>query len=139
MPDSQHTTVTKDGYEVTFHPAFSSRCSVQSHQEGAGEVELYKQQGVHHLPKGQTKPPARHEIVFKGGAHGRDISLSVHDPKYHIAKITVELYADGHQPGAATGDASIESFSVDNDSSCCPPICQPTGTDPTTSPTTTTP
>jgi len=130
MPDNtqDHTTVTKDGYEVTLHPAFSSRCSIRSHGQNANEVELYKQQGVHHLPPGQTKPPVKHEIRLKGGQFGRDIALSVHDPKHHIARITVEFYGDDHQPGAGTSDATMETFDVVNDSSCCPPVCQPTTT-----------
>lgn len=128
MPENvqDHTTVASDGYEVTLHPAFSSRCSVRSHAEGASEVELYRQQGVHHLPPGQTKPPTRHEIHLRGGQHGRDIALSVIDPKHHIARITVEFYAAGHQPGAGTSDATVETLDVVNDSSCCPPVCQPT-------------
>lgn len=119
----EHTTVSKNGYEVTFHPAFSSRCSVRSHGEGGEEVELYRQEGVHHLPQGQTGPPVRHEIRLRGGELGRDLALSVHDPNHHVARIIVELYGDGHEAGAGAGDTPVETLTVDNDGRTCPPIC----------------
>lgn len=118
----EHTTVSRNGYEVTFHPAFSSRCAIRG-QEGEEEVELYRQEGVHHLPEGQTRPPVRHEIRLRGGEHGRDIALSVHDPNHHVARIVVELYPAGHVPGAGTADATVETLTVDNDGRTCPPIC----------------
>lgn len=119
----EHKTVTKDGYEVTFHPAFSSRCAIRSNGSDA-ETELYKQQGKHVFQNGATHPK-RHVVKVKGGKHNRDLELEIKDPKHHIARITVEFYADGHEPG--WGDARVsepvEMFTMDNNSGTCPPDC----------------
>ena len=118
----EHVTVTKDGYEITVHPAFSSRCAVRSADADA-ETELYRQEGKHKFENGQ-KHPKRHVIRIKGGAHGRDLELEVKDPKHHVARITVELYAEGHEPGWGERDAAVESFTVDNMTKTCPPDCE---------------
>ena len=107
----EHKTVTKDGYEVTFHPAFSSRCAIQSNGSDQA-TELYKQQG-------------KHVFKIKGGEHKRDLELEIRDPKHHVARITEEFYADGHEPG--WGDARlsqpVEIVTFDNNTTTCPPDC----------------
>ena len=118
MPDG-HTTAEKNNYTVTFHPAFASRCTVTG--EDGRECEVYKQQGVHHLHGGEH--PKRHTIRLKGGRFNRDITLDVHDPKHHIAGITVHMYGEGRVPGARSGTQAVETFSVDNDVITCPPVC----------------
>lgn len=120
----EHVTVTKDGYEVTVHPAFSSRCTVKS--AGAdNETELYRQNEKHVFKNGATHPK-RHVICIKGGAHGRDLELVVKDPKHHVARITVELYADGYEPGWGEARLSepVETFTADNHAGTCPPDCE---------------
>ncbi|HEX2095233.1 MAG TPA: hypothetical protein VHG28_22745 [Longimicrobiaceae bacterium] len=118
----EHVTVSKDGYEVTFHPAFSSRCVVRSNSENGSETELYRQQEKHLFKNGE-KHPKQHTIRIRGGQHNRDLELVVNDPKHQIARITVELYADGHEPGWGSDDEMVETFVVDNNSVSCPPNC----------------
>jgi hypothetical protein len=123
MPDNnqENKTVQKDGYELTFNQAFSSR-SVVKGPDGQ-TIELYRQQGVYHLPSGQSGPPKNYQIVFRGGPQNRNASLDIQDPKNEIARIVVEFYAEGHRPGTGSGDASVETLTVDNDSTNCPPTC----------------
>lgn len=122
--DREHTTVTKDGYEVTFHPAFSSRCAIREHGTDAAETELYRQKGKHVFKNGQSHPK-KHVVRIKGGKHNRDLQLEIRDPKHQVARIIVEFYADGHEPGY--GDARlaepVEMFTLDNNSTTCPPNC----------------
>ncbi len=120
----EHKTVTKDGYEITFHPAFASRCSVTNHDVRAGEKELYKQKEKHVFKKGE-KHPKKHTIKLKGGKHNRDFELVVSDPKHHVARITIEFYSDGHEPGWGLDrmSAPIETLAFDNNSGTCPPNC----------------
>jgi hypothetical protein len=120
MSQPEERTVSKDGYEVTFHPAFASRCDV-SRKDGTS-VELYRQEGIHQHPQG-GRHPKRHRISLKGGRDGRDLSLSIDDPKAEIAKITIELYDPSHEAGWGRGDEPVETFTVMNDAFECPPYC----------------
>lgn len=120
MPEPDHTTVDKDGYQITFHPAFASRCAVQ--RVGGPEVELYRQQGVHQHPAGQTHPTA-HVVQLRGGSDGRELTLRIEDPRSHIARIVVELYAQGHEPGWGTPEESVETLTITNNTVECPPNC----------------
>jgi hypothetical protein len=126
----EHKTVTKDGYEVTFHPAFSSRCAVRSNGSDA-ETELYKQEGKHFFKNGATHPK-RHVFRIKGGKHNRDLELEIKDPKHHVARIIVEFYEDGHEPGYGDARMSepVEVVTFDNSVMTCPPYCDgpPTNT-----------
>jgi hypothetical protein len=120
MSQNQQRTVSRDGYEVSFHPAFASKCDVE--RKDGRRVHLYSQEGVHHHAEGE-RHPVRHEIRLKGGPDQRDLSLLVDDPKAQIAKITIELYDPSHQPGWGRGDEPVETFTVTNDSFECPPFC----------------
>ena len=122
-PVQDHKTVNQDGYEITFHPAFAGRCAVQTGSKG--ETEMYRQEEVHHLPKGQTEPPTQHRIEFRGGKHEQDFALQIDDPNHRIARITVELYDQKHEPGWGKGEKPVETVVVDNDSQHCPPHCPP--------------
>lgn len=119
----EHKTVAKDGYEITFHPAFSSRCAIQSNGSDQA-TELYKQEGKHVFKNGASHPK-KHVFKITGGQHNRDLELEIKDPKHHVARITVEFYADGHEPG--WGDARlsqpVEIVTFDNNSGTCPPDC----------------
>lgn len=123
MPDNnqEDRTIQKDGYELTFNQAFSSHSSVKG--PDGQTIELYQQEGVYHLPAGQSGPPKNYQIVFRGGPWNRNVSLNVQDPKNEIARIVVEFYAEGHKPGGNTNDDSVEMLTVDNDSLTCPPHC----------------
>lgn len=118
----EHATVTKDGYEITIHPAFSSRCSIRGTGDGAEEKELYRQQGKHVFKNGATHPK-KHVVKIRGGQHNRDLELEIKDPKHQVARITVEFYAEGHEPGGAVQDEPVEMLTVDNFSNTCPPDC----------------
>lgn len=128
MPDNahEHTTVTRDNYQITFHPGFSSRSTVKNNSTGT-ETELYRQEGVYNLPAGQTKPPTRHEIRLTGGPQNRNVALSVDDPKHEIARIIVEFYAEGREPGWGNGGSTEETLTVQNDGTTCPPDCDNPG------------
>ena len=120
----EHKTVAKDGYEITFHPAFSSRCAIRAVGNGMPETVLYKQQEKHFFKNGQTHPK-KHVFRIKGGQHNRDFELEIKDPKHQVARITVEFYGEGHEPGwgdARTADA-VEVFTLENNSTTCPPNC----------------
>ena len=116
----EHQTITLDGYEVTLHPAFSSRCSIRTGD--TPEREIYRQQEKHVLPNGASHPQ-RHVVRLKGGAHNRDLELVIKDPKHHVARIIVELHAEGHRPGTGTAEEPVETMTVDNFASTCPPDC----------------
>jgi len=116
-----HNTVSHNSYTVTFHPAFASRCVVNGED---GEVEVYRQKGAHKLENGD-KHPKKHKFKVKGGRWDRDICMEVDDPHHAIAKITVDFYGRGHVPGAGAGDPIVESFTIYNDGTTCPPVCDP--------------
>jgi len=117
-----HTTVKKDGYEITFHPAFSSRCTIKGSGADGSETELYKQKDKHVFKNGE-KHPKKHVFKIKGGKHGRDLEMEIKDPRHHVARIIVEFYADGHEPGSTMKAESVEVVEVDNFSKTCPPDC----------------
>lgn len=116
-----HIVKTDDNeYEITFHPAFASRCSVSGKD---GERELFKQDGVHHL-KGK-KVPKKHTIRLKAkNGSKRDITITLDDAAHSVARITVELYEEGHDPMTAlTAGETDTVFTVENNAKICPPFC----------------
>jgi hypothetical protein len=119
---NEHKTVTKDGYEVTFHPAFASRCSVKTHGKNEEERELYKLEGKHVFKNG-AKHPKKHVIKLKGGEHHRDIELVINDPKHHVARVVVEMYPEGFEPGWGGNTRAVETFESVNGVGTCPPDC----------------
>lgn len=118
IPDQ---TVTKDSYTFSFNPAFASKCTVR---EASGtDIEMYQQQGSYKLPPGMKHPPTRHHLRFSGGKQGQDFGLQITDPKLRIKKITIELHDESHEPGRGEAGNSSETIVVENDATCCPPIC----------------
>lgn len=122
QPTSEEQTVDRDGYQLTFYPGFASRCTIR--EADGSEHELYRQQEPYRLPPGQTRPRDQHRIRLRGGRRRQDITLDVHDPEHRIARIVVELYGEGHQPGGGSGDQPVETMTVDQDSQTCPPHCE---------------
>jgi hypothetical protein len=117
-----HLTIGNDAeFEVELHPAFASRVTIGKNGEAARE--LYKQQGVHHL--NGKKHPKKHRIRLKGKNGRRDLTLSIDDPDYLVAKITVELYPEGHDPESEVKQESEMTFTIMNDPLTCPPVCGP--------------
>lgn len=116
-----HIVKTDDNeYEVTLHPAFASRCTVSGK---GGERELFKQKGVHQL-RGKAVPK-KHTIRLKGkNGSKRDITITLDDAAHSVARITVELYEEGHDPSTAVEASSTDTvFVVENNAKICPPIC----------------
>jgi hypothetical protein len=118
-----HIVKTDDNeYEITFHPAFASRCTIGP-KDGEAR-ELFKQSGVHHL-NGKSIPK-QHTIRLKSKGGGkRDITIQVDDAAHSVARITVELYEDSHDPTVATSSLNDTDtvFTVENSAILCPPIC----------------
>lgn len=124
MPqDPKERTIKKDGYELTFYPGFASRCTVRG-ADGA-EHELYKQDKPYHLPDGHKKPDTKHKLKLKGGKKKQNITIDIDDPELRIAKITIELYDESHEPGMGSGGSAGETFTTENDAQICPPFCGP--------------
>ena len=119
-PLAEHVQTRTAGYDVTVHPAFSSRITLLG-TDGAS-TDLYRQQGTHNLPAGETAGPAQHVVKLQGGQFDRDVGFVVNDPKHQIARITVELYGPGHKPGMQ-GSPVVERVVVSNDAKTCPPLC----------------
>jgi hypothetical protein len=119
-PLAEHVQTRTAGYDVTVHPAFSSRIT-RLGADGAS-TELYRQQGTHNLPAGETAGPAQHVVKLQGGQFSRDIGFVVNDPRHQIARITVELYGPDHKPGMQ-GSPVVERVVVANTAATCPPYC----------------
>jgi hypothetical protein len=108
-------------YEITVHPAFASRCTVAGKN---GEArELFKQEGVHHLNGNPV--PKKHTIRLKSKNGGkRDVCITLDDAAHSVARITVELYPDTHDPTTAMEASETDTvFTVENNARICPPIC----------------
>jgi len=108
-------------YEITFHPAFASRCTVS---KGGRERELFRQEGVHHL--NGKKIPKKHTIRLRAKQGGRrDITITLDDAAHSVARITVELYDESHDPTTALKTADTDMvFTVENHAKLCPPNCE---------------
>jgi hypothetical protein len=89
-----HRKVESDDYEVTFHPAFASSCTVKKNGEETA-TDLYRQgstyQDVVHCPEGH---PQQHVIRIRGKGNGRDITITVHDPSHTLHSISFDLYKE---------------------------------------------
>lgn len=131
-------TAKHDAYEVSFHPAFASRCAVR---RNGRESDIYRQKAnepyVLDTKKGETHPK-KHEIRIRA-ADGREIVLTVDDPDHCIAQLQIKLYdekrdlmrrpklkgggvramqeGEGGEPGGGT------TITIDNDAQTCPPYC----------------
>lgn len=117
-----HIVKTEDNeYEVTFHPAFASRCTVATKDGEAREI--YRQSGVYQLNGKQV--PKEHTIRLKAKNGGkRDITITLNDAGHSVAKITVELYEDSHDPMTAMKASETDTvFAVENYAKLCPPNC----------------
>jgi hypothetical protein len=118
----EHWTVDKADYSLTFYPGFASRAVISS-PFGGNAVELYRQTGHFDLPNGAPRP-AEHEIALKGGRYGRDLSLTLRDPKHEVARLWVHLHDDEHVAGMGIPSTNVEVLEVDNWANTCPPNCR---------------
>jgi hypothetical protein len=119
----EHTTGDND-YEVTFHPAFASSCTVTDRKSGATK-KLYEQDRSKPVDVRKNGHPKKHRIVLKGkNGKRRNITITVDDPEFAIHGITLELYAEGRDPSTTDDPEIAESFSVMNFAMTCPPHCK---------------
>lgn len=128
-PADGHVTHRDDDgdYEITFHPAFASSCVLNTNGR---DRTLYEQSEVCHLPGG--KLPRQHTIHLRSKDGTRDIRLRVDDPRHAVARITVELYPEEHDPLVLEKRMTTTSatFTVLNSADTCPPHCTKTPTGP---------
>jgi hypothetical protein len=118
-----HVVKTDDSeYDITFHPAFASKCVVQ-HKDGETR-ELYRQSETHNL--GGKGHPKRHVLKIKGkNGRTRDITITIDDPNHSVHSLKLELYDEGYDPMkplAKYEGGDIVAF--DNLASTCPPTCK---------------
>lgn len=117
-----HKTIHTDAhYDVTFHPAFASRCAVKP--KNGTERDLYRQgQGREHVVHCPGGHPKKHVIKLKGKGNRRDITITIEDPEHSIHSLRLELYDEGRVAGKAaeTGDV----FTIENNAKTCPPYCE---------------
>lgn len=120
----EHWTVRRDGYALTFHPAFASRATVVP--AGGGVVELYRQSAPYHLPSGVDGPAATHQIHLVGGPFERDLRVQVQDPRHEVARVRIELYGRSESDAGVAfdgGSGATEVVTIDNTAQFCPPEC----------------
>lgn len=111
-----------DEYEVTFHPAFASRCAV-THKDGTVK-ELYRQTEVHNL--GNQGHPKKHVLRLKGkNGRTRDITITIDDPHHAVHSLKLELYDEGYDPMQPIGKyEGGDVVAFDNLAITCPPTCK---------------
>jgi hypothetical protein len=117
-----HKTVDVDtDYDVTFHPAFASRCAV-THKDGS-EKELYKQKSAHNL--GKNGHPKSHVVKIRGkNGRTRDITITIDDPNHAIHSLRMELYDEGYDPMAPQPFMGGDVVTIENQATTCPPNCE---------------
>lgn len=108
-------------YEITFHPAFASRCTVE--HKGDKERELFKQKGVHQL-KGKGHPK-KHVIKIKGkNGKARDITITIEDPNHAVHSLRMELYDEDYDPMQPKSFEGGDVVTFENQATTCPPNCE---------------
>lgn len=130
-----------DDFEVSFHPAFASRCRIA---RNGTEKETYRQDPlkpyVLDAKAGEAAPPTHHQIQVRC-ADGRIITLTVDDPDHCIAQIQLRLYdekRDRMRRPLKGGVKAMEGdnapggtvVTIDNDATTCPPDCDNPGDNP---------
>ena len=117
-----HKTIDVDSdYDVTFHPAFASRCTV-THKDGS-EKELYKQSSAHQL-NGKSHPK-KHVVKIKGkNGRTRDITVTIDDPNHADHSLRMELYDEGYDPMEPQAFAGGDVVTIENQATTCPPFCE---------------
>ena len=127
-----HRKAGNDEYEVIFHPAFASACTVKKNGHDTA-TELYRQgdtqADVVHCPEGH---PEEHVIRIRGKGNGRDITITVNDPSHTLHSISFDLYREARDRSvkplaygtADSGSGEIgETFTLENEAKTCPPYC----------------
>jgi hypothetical protein len=119
----EHTSGDND-YDVTFHPAFASACTVTDRKTGAIR-KLYEQDRTKPVDVRKNGHPKKHRIVLKGkNGKKRNITITIDDPDHAIHEITLDLYEEGRDPAAGGDSEPVETFSVQNLALTCPPYCE---------------
>ncbi|HEX2079330.1 MAG TPA: hypothetical protein VHG08_16510 [Longimicrobium sp.] len=123
-----HRKVEGSDYDITFHPAFASACTVQNKGETVAR-DLYRQgnrpEDVVHCPEGH---PKKHVIRLKGkNGNQRDITITIDDPSHSLHRISLALYDPARSPLSKQSYDATETFTLENDAKTCPPYCDPEG------------
>ncbi len=120
-----HRRAENEEYEVIFHPAFASACTVTKNGQKTA-TDLYRQgdqqEDVIDCTDGH---PETHVIRIRGKANGRDITITVHDPSHTLHRISFDLYQKARDrkvwrkpeavaANASTADASTADASADS-------------------------
>lgn len=134
-----HRRAENEEYEVIFHPAFASACTVTKNGQKTA-TDLYRQgdQQKDVIDCRTDGHPETHVIRIRGKANGRDITITVHDPSHTLHSISFDLYREARNRRVkrqtdtqADAQASVQSdvgetFTLENDAKTCPPHCDPT-------------
>lgn len=119
----EHTT-GDSSYDVTFHRAFASSCTVTDKKTGATR-KLYEQDRSKPVDVRNGGHPRKHRIVLKGkNGKKRNITITIDDPEHAIHGLTLDLYEEGRDPASAREAKAVETFSVLNAAATCPPDCE---------------
>lgn len=134
-----HRKAENDEYEVIFHPAFASSCTVKKNGEKT-VTDLYRQGDTQaDVIDCRDGHPKEHVIRIRS-KNGRDITITVNDPSHTLHTISFDLYREARNPrvkrqasvqafGTADAQASTssdvgETFTLENEAKTCPPHCE---------------
>jgi hypothetical protein len=121
---SNEHTCGDGNYDVTFDRAFASACTVTDRKTGTAS-KLYEQDRTKPVNVKNGGHPKKHRIVLKGkNGKRRNITITIDDPEHAIHGITLDLYAEGRDPSKDSGGDTVETFSVVNEATTCPPVCE---------------
>jgi hypothetical protein len=136
-----HRKAENDEYEVTFHPAFASACTVKKNGQDTA-TDVYRQGNTQaDVVDCSDGHPEEHVIRIRGKGNGRDITITVNDPSHTLHSISFDLYREARDrkvkrkanaQALGVADASVQSdvgetFTLENDAKTCPPYCEPHG------------
>jgi len=110
-----------NGYVLQFDPSFLRRAEVRTRD---GTHLLHEQKEPFHLPKGQTGPSPRHELVLEHPATGRQLRLVVDDPDHVLDRLVIGLKPAERCPKLeGTAHPGGEEVEIIDDTLTCPPYC----------------
>jgi hypothetical protein len=120
---SDEHTAGDSRYDVTFHRAFASSCTITDRKSGTTS-KLYEQDRSRPVDVRNGGHPKKHRIVLRGkNGKRRNLTLMIEDPEFAIHSIRIEFYAEGRDPSVAGSEDAVETLDVVNAAMTCPPHC----------------
>ena len=120
-----HKTVTDDSqYDITFHPAWASKCVVTHHESGEART-LYAQDKTKPVDVRGKGHPKKHTILLKGKDNKRNVKITVEDPEHSLHSLTFEMYSEDRDPTQSVQSSATETVMLENSAITCPPYCDP--------------